>query len=102
MLWCLSIASGVASENSVEADQLQAEIRKTYHTQVVEKEIGDYTKLLEGVKEDNSPLGAMLKAHYSEHLANLQKLLGSGEISKDIEGQLYQLHQTNSLFSRYY
>lgn len=41
MLWCLSIASGVASENSVEADQLQAEMRKTYHTQVVEKEIGD-------------------------------------------------------------
>jgi hypothetical protein len=102
IFWSLCITSVASMENAVEVELPQAGTHTIHNTQVVEKEIGEYTKLLEGVKEDNSPLGVMLKAHYTDHLANLQKLLASGEISKDIEGQLYQLHQTDSLFSRYY
>lgn len=73
-----------------------------HNKQPVEKEITEYTKLLEGVQQDNTPLGAVLKAHYSEHLVNLKKLLESDDTGKNVEGKLYQLHQTDSLFSRYY
>ena len=98
-LCCLTIS---ATENSTEIAQPHTGSQTTHNTQTVEKEISEYTKLLEGVQQDDTPLGAMLKAHYSEHLVNLKKLLESDETGKNIEGKLYQLHQTDSLFSRYY